>query len=62
MGQIDIRVREPATPKPNLANRFGFSDCVIASSVPLLTGDSQIGANLRFCADEENRADLDQRG
>jgi hypothetical protein len=32
MGQIDIRVREPATPKPNLANRFGVSDCVIASS------------------------------
>src|SRR3977135_4713448 len=31
-------------------------------SVPLLTGDSQIGANLRVCADEENRADLDQRG
>jgi hypothetical protein len=27
------------------------------SSVPLLTDDSQIGANLRFCADEENRAD-----
>src|SRR3979490_399953 len=33
-----------------------------ATSVPLLTGDSQIGANLRVCADEENRADLDQRG
>src|SRR3977135_1410588 len=31
-------------------------------SVPLLTDDSQIGANLRVCADEENRADLDQRG
>ena len=32
------------------------------TSVPLLTDDSQIGANLRFCADEENRADWDQRG
>jgi hypothetical protein len=32
------------------------------ASVPLLTDDSQIGANLRVCADEENRADLDQRG
>jgi hypothetical protein len=25
--------------------------------VPSLTNDSQIGANLRVCADEENRAD-----
>jgi hypothetical protein len=32
------------------------------ASVPLLTKDSQTGANLRVCADEENRADLDQRG
>jgi hypothetical protein len=32
------------------------------ASVPLLTDDSQIGANLRVCADEENRADWDQRG
>jgi hypothetical protein len=31
------------------------------ASVPLLTDDSQIGANLRVCADEENRADFDQR-
>ena len=30
-------------------------------SVALLTDDSQIGANLRVCADEENRADFDQR-
>jgi transposase len=28
----------------------------------LLTDDSQIGANLQVCADEENRADWDQRG
>jgi hypothetical protein len=34
MGQIDIRVREPATPKSNLANRFGFGDCVIALAKP----------------------------
>jgi diguanylate cyclase len=32
------------------------------ASVPLLTDDSQIGANLPVCADEENRADWDQRG
>ena len=32
------------------------------SSVPLLTDDSQIGANLQVCPDEENRADWDQRG
>jgi hypothetical protein len=34
----------------------------LTASVPLLTDDSQIGANLRVCADEENRADWDQRG
>jgi len=32
------------------------------TSVPLLTDDSQIGANLQVCTDEENRADWDQRG
>jgi hypothetical protein len=32
------------------------------TSVPLLTDDSQIGANLQVCPDEENRADWDQRG
>ena len=31
------------------------------ASVPLLTKDSQIGANLRVCADEENRADYPDR-
>ena len=31
--------------------------CKCTASVPLLTGDSQIGANLQVCADEENRAD-----
>ena len=30
-------------------------------SVALLTDNSQIGANLQVCADEENRADFDQR-
>jgi hypothetical protein len=35
---------------------------VAASSVPLLTEGSQIGANLRVCVDEEDRADFDQRG
>jgi acyl-CoA hydrolase len=34
----------------------------VRTSVPLLTDDSQIGANLQVCADEENRADWDQRG
>jgi hypothetical protein len=29
----------------------------LRASVPLLTEDSQIGANLQVCADEENRAD-----
>jgi hypothetical protein len=30
------------------------------ASVLSLTQDSQIGANLRICADEEDRADFDQ--
>ena len=34
----------------------------VVASVPLLTDDSQIGANLRICADEEDRADFDRRG
>jgi hypothetical protein len=34
----------------------------LSPSVPLLTDDSQIGANLRVCADEEDRADFDRRG
>ena len=38
------------------------SDCPIAASVLLLTQDSQIGANLRVCADEKDRADFDRRG
>ena len=36
--------------------------CQDLASVPLLTDDSQIGANLRVCADGEDRADIDQRG
>jgi hypothetical protein len=35
---------------------------ITRASVPLLTEDSQIGANLRVCADEKDRADFDQRG
>ena len=31
------------------------------TSVLSLTDDSQIGANLQVCPDEENRADWDQR-
>jgi hypothetical protein len=34
---------------------------VVLASVLSLTDDSQIGANLRVCADEEDRADFDQR-
>ena len=33
----------------------------LRASVALLTDNSQIGANLQVCADEENRADFDQR-
>jgi hypothetical protein len=33
----------------------------MATSVLPLTKDSQIGANLRVCADEEDRADFDRR-
>jgi hypothetical protein len=46
---------------------FGFSkwqgngNSKNATSVPLLTDDSQIGANLRVCADEEDQAHFDQR-
>jgi hypothetical protein len=34
----------------------------IFASVLSLTEDSQIGANLRIFADEEDRANFDQRG
>jgi len=36
---------------------FVLKSLASQASVPLLTNDSQIGANLRVCADEENRAD-----
>jgi hypothetical protein len=42
-------------------NRDEPSGVGTPASVPLLTEDSQIGANLRVCADEENRTDFDQR-
>ena len=32
-----------------------------STSVPLLTEDSQTGADLRVCADEKDRTDIDQR-
>ena len=35
--------------------------CHSTANVRLLTDDSQIGANLRACADEDDRADFDQR-
>jgi hypothetical protein len=43
-----------------------FNECPqralsVASSVRLLTDDSQIGANLRVCADEKDRAGFDPR-
>jgi hypothetical protein len=41
---------------------FQTGASAVATSVPLLTDDSQIGANLQVCADEENRVDWDQRG
>jgi hypothetical protein len=31
------------------------------TSVPSLTNDSQVGAHVRVCADEKDRADFDQR-
>ena len=35
---------------------------LLFASVLSLTDDSQIGVDLRVCADEEDRADFDQRG
>ena len=43
-------------------NYLCFEVKLTLPSVPLLTDDSQIGANLRVYADEKNRADFDQRG
>ena len=45
-----------ATGKPSKVGK----SLAASSSVPLLTDDSQIGANLQVCADEEDRADIDQ--
>ena len=33
----------------------------VQASVPMLTDDSQIGSDLRVCADEKDRTDIDQR-
>jgi PAS domain S-box-containing protein len=50
---------------PNLGEVRQSLESIVKSgnraSVLLLTGDSQIGADLRVCADEEDRADFDQR-
>jgi hypothetical protein len=46
----------------DLNRRHMFAQIAEGYSVPLLTDDSQIGANLRICADEEDRADFDRCG
>jgi hypothetical protein len=55
---VCLRLDEAAIPALAAYDDAAWS----VASVPLLTDDSQIGANVRVCADEENRADLDQRG
>ena len=51
-----------AYPQPQAnSDRIQRVKTSVQRSVALLTDDSQIGANLRVCADEENRADFDQR-
>jgi MFS family permease len=51
-----------ASPALGLIATGASLNVVFLASVPLLTDDSQIGANLQVCPDEENRADWDQRG
>jgi hypothetical protein len=60
MNTYEVRHRLPALRSANFSRtgRIGSGD--IASSVLSLTEDSQIGADLRVCADEEDRADFDQ--
>ena len=55
-----LRWETDVTARPTTVGS-GSSDPRLEPSVPLLTEDSQIGANLRVCADEEDRADFDQR-
>jgi hypothetical protein len=40
---------------------LGVASIPANARVLLLTDDSQIGANLRVCVDEEHRANFDQR-
>ncbi len=60
----------PGRKKDSSLRDFGFENCVSSADFRVfqqpasdlsLTKDSQIGANLRVCADEEDRADFDRR-
>ena len=53
------RSRPAIQPKPRPRQATGGR--MWGASVPLLTEDSQSGADLRVCANEENRANIDQR-
>jgi hypothetical protein len=44
-----------------VASHRGGGQLSASASDLSLTKDSQIGANLRVCADEEDRADFDRR-
>jgi hypothetical protein len=44
-----------------IRSREELSELKTGPSDLSLTKDSQIGANLRVCADEEDRADFDRR-
>jgi hypothetical protein len=46
---------------PEVGRSTGDGANATLASVPFLTDDSQIGAHVRFFADEEDRADFDQR-
>jgi hypothetical protein len=58
IGTLVPRTRSSHDFSAGTVANFGFKS---GTSVPLLTDDSQIGANLRVCADEKDRADFDQR-
>ena len=52
-----VKVRKIFASEPN----GSAAAPAVQTSVLTLTDDSQIGANLRVCADEKDRADFDQR-
>ena len=57
---------DPSAPptQPTSSERVSAEDLfrdIVEPSVPLLTEDSQTGADLRVCADEKDRTDIDQR-